>query len=100
MDNFLDNATIGAFAQAAGVGVETIRFYQRKGLLPQPPRPQGGIRRWRTWRRSSRCWPAWSTAAPPAPAESTAPSSLRYGVRPFPRPLLPRGGLRSDFTPL
>ena len=46
MDTFLDNATIGAFAQAAGVGVETIRFYQRKGLLPQPARPQGGVRRY------------------------------------------------------
>ena len=46
MDTFLDNATIGAFAQAAGVGVETIRFYQRKGLLPRPARPQGGVRRY------------------------------------------------------
>lgn len=46
MDTFLNNATIGAFAQAAGVGVETIRFYQRKGLLPQPTRPQGGVRRY------------------------------------------------------
>ena len=46
MDTFLDNATIGAFAHAAGVGVETIRFYQRKGLLPQPARPQRGVRRY------------------------------------------------------
>ena len=46
MDTFLDNATIGAFAQAAGVGVETIRFYQRKGLLPQPARRQGSVRRY------------------------------------------------------
>lgn len=38
--------SIGAFAQAAGVHVETIRFYQRKGLLPQPDRPLGGIRRY------------------------------------------------------
>ncbi|OBS08678.1 Hg(II)-responsive transcriptional regulator [Acidihalobacter prosperus] len=38
--------TIGGFAQAAGVGVETIRFYQRKGLLPEPPRPPGGTRRY------------------------------------------------------
>jgi MerR family mercuric resistance operon transcriptional regulator len=38
--------TIGAFAKAAGVNVETIRFYQRKGLLPEPHRPQGGIRRY------------------------------------------------------
>lgn len=40
------NLTIGALAQAAAVNVETIRFYQRKGLLPQPDRPLGGIRRY------------------------------------------------------
>lgn len=38
--------TIGAFAKAAGVNVETIRFYQRKGLLAQPDRPHGSIRRY------------------------------------------------------
>ncbi len=36
MENAQDNLTIGAFAKAAGVNVETIRFYQLKGLLPQP----------------------------------------------------------------
>ena len=38
--------TIGALARAAEVNVETIRFYQRKGLLPEPDRPVGGIRRY------------------------------------------------------
>lgn len=38
--------TIGAFAKAAGVNVETIRFYQRKGLLLKPDRPVGSIRRY------------------------------------------------------
>ncbi|MDP3844551.1 MAG: Hg(II)-responsive transcriptional regulator [Oxalobacteraceae bacterium] len=38
--------TIGVFARAAGVNVETIRFYQRKGLLPQPDKPCGSIRRY------------------------------------------------------
>ncbi len=38
--------TIGALAKAAGVNVETIRFYQRKGLLPEPARPYGSIRRY------------------------------------------------------
>jgi MerR family mercuric resistance operon transcriptional regulator len=38
--------TIGALARDAGVGVETIRFYQRKGLLPVPAKPYGGIRRY------------------------------------------------------
>jgi MerR family mercuric resistance operon transcriptional regulator len=38
--------TIGALADAAAVNVETIRFYQRKGLLPEPERPYGSIRRY------------------------------------------------------
>ena len=38
--------TISQFAAAGDVGVETVRFYQRKGLMPQPDRPQGGIRRY------------------------------------------------------
>lgn len=37
--------TIGTLARAAGVHVETIRFYQRKGLLLEPDRPHGSIRR-------------------------------------------------------
>ena len=37
--------TIGKLAAAGGVGVETIRFYQRKGLLGVPPRA-GGVRRY------------------------------------------------------
>ena len=40
----MPSLTIGALAEAAGVHVETIRFYQRKGLLPEPKRPPGGIR--------------------------------------------------------
>ena len=31
--------TIGKAAREAGVGVETIRFYERRGLLEQPPKP-------------------------------------------------------------
>ena len=38
--------TVGALAAAAGVNVETIRFYQRKGLLPEPRRSYGSIRRY------------------------------------------------------
>ena len=37
--------TIGKLAQAGGVGVETIRFYQRKGLLDEPTRDTG-VRRY------------------------------------------------------
>ena len=38
--------TIGVLARMAQVNVETIRFYQRKGLMPEPDRPAGGIRRY------------------------------------------------------
>lgn len=33
--------TIGKFAEAGGVGVETVRYYQRRGLLHTPERPVG-----------------------------------------------------------
>jgi Hg(II)-responsive transcriptional regulator len=36
--------TIGTLATRAGVGVETIRFYERKGLVRRPPRPGTGFR--------------------------------------------------------
>ncbi len=42
----MKNLTIGVFAAAARVNVETIRFYQRKGLLPEPHKPHGSIRRY------------------------------------------------------
>ncbi len=35
---------IGDLARAGGVSVETIRFYQRRGLLPEPPRGAGARR--------------------------------------------------------
>jgi MerR family transcriptional regulator, mercuric resistance operon regulatory protein len=44
---------IGKFADAEGVGVETVRFYQRRGLLAAPARGRSGFReytdddRWR-----------------------------------------------------
>ncbi|WP_267382832.1 MULTISPECIES: MerR family DNA-binding protein [unclassified Sphingomonas] len=45
--------TIAGLAREGGVGVETIRYYQRRGLLPEPPRTggsglSGGIRRYDT----------------------------------------------------
>jgi DNA-binding transcriptional MerR regulator len=33
----MEKITIGKLAQMSGVGVETVRFYQRKELLRQPP---------------------------------------------------------------
>lgn len=41
-----ESLAIGAFAKAAGVTVETLRFYQRKRLLIEPEKPPGGIRRY------------------------------------------------------
>jgi MerR family mercuric resistance operon transcriptional regulator len=41
----IPSLTIGKLAAAGGVGVETIRFYQRRGLLEQPTR-ESGIRRY------------------------------------------------------
>lgn len=38
--------TVGLLARSAGVNVETIRFYQRKGLMPEPEKPYGSIRRY------------------------------------------------------
>ena len=35
---------IGSAAEQAGVNVQTLRYYERRGLLPQPPRRQSGYR--------------------------------------------------------
>jgi MerR family mercuric resistance operon transcriptional regulator len=45
------NLTIGQLAREGSVGVETIRYYQRRGLLDEPQRPagdgaSGGVRRY------------------------------------------------------
>lgn len=38
--------TIGRMAAETGVGIEAIRYYQRRGLLPEPKRTDGRIRRY------------------------------------------------------
>ena len=38
--------TIGQLAKSGRVHVETVRYYQRRGLLPEPERPLGGVRRY------------------------------------------------------
>jgi MerR family copper efflux transcriptional regulator len=38
--------TIGQLARRAGVGIETVRFYERQGLLPKPPRTPSGYRQY------------------------------------------------------
>ncbi len=45
----MDRTTITKAARRAGVGVETIRFYERKALIERPPRPvSGGYREYPT----------------------------------------------------
>ena len=46
MNKELINLTIGALARAARVSVETVRFYQRKGLLPKPQKSGGEVNRY------------------------------------------------------
>jgi MerR family copper efflux transcriptional regulator len=38
--------TIGSVARRAGVGVETVRFYERQGLITQPARGASGYRQY------------------------------------------------------
>lgn len=38
--------TIGAVARRAGVGVETVRFYERRGLIAEPARKASGYRQY------------------------------------------------------
>jgi MerR family mercuric resistance operon transcriptional regulator len=38
--------TIGRLARASGIGVETVRFYERQGLLPLPDRTASGYRQY------------------------------------------------------
>lgn len=42
----MHSLTIGQLAENAGVGVETVRFYQRKGLVEEPEKPRDGYRRY------------------------------------------------------
>jgi MerR family mercuric resistance operon transcriptional regulator len=39
-----ENLTIGTLAKRGGVNVETIRYYQRRGLLKEPTKPREGFR--------------------------------------------------------
>jgi MerR family transcriptional regulator, copper efflux regulator len=42
----MSSLTIGQLAKAGGVGVETIRFYEREGLIAEPPRLRSGYRQY------------------------------------------------------
>jgi len=39
--------TIGRLAERADVGIDTVRFYERRGLLPEPARTASGYRLYR-----------------------------------------------------
>ncbi len=46
MDPTGTTLTIGELAAAVGVNVETIRYYEREGILPEPPRTASGYRQY------------------------------------------------------
>lgn len=42
----MNGMTIGQVAKKADIGIETIRFYERKGLIDEPPRKESGYRQY------------------------------------------------------
>jgi Hg(II)-responsive transcriptional regulator len=42
----MESLTIGKIARRAEVGIETIRFYEREGLIAKPPRRESGYRQY------------------------------------------------------
>jgi Hg(II)-responsive transcriptional regulator len=42
----MTHLTISQLATRAGVNVETVRYYERRGLLPEPPRRASGYRQY------------------------------------------------------
>ena len=40
----MSTLTIGQVAQRVGVGIETIRYYEREGIIPEPERSRSGYR--------------------------------------------------------
>jgi len=42
----MEGLTIGRLAEAAGVNIETVRYYERRGLLDEPPRSPAGYRQY------------------------------------------------------
>ncbi len=80
--------SIGGLTRTAGVNIETVRFYQRKGLLREPSRAGGGIRRYGRMYcgcdssdRRSGSDSAWRKS-PTSSASKTARTVLRLEPRP------------------
>jgi MerR family mercuric resistance operon transcriptional regulator len=42
----MENLTIGQLAKESKVNVETVRYYERRGLIPKPPLPKTGYRQY------------------------------------------------------
>ena len=42
----MQKLTIGQLAKQANVNLETIRYYERRGLIPEPPRSESGYRQY------------------------------------------------------
>jgi MerR family mercuric resistance operon transcriptional regulator len=42
----METLTIGQVAKQAGVNIETVRYYERQGLIPEPPRRTSGYRQY------------------------------------------------------
>lgn len=42
----MESLTIGQLAKRAQVNVETVRYYERRGLIPKPPRRESGYRQY------------------------------------------------------
>ena len=40
----MEKLTIGRLARLGGVNLETVRYYEREGLIPKPPRTRSGYR--------------------------------------------------------
>jgi DNA-binding transcriptional MerR regulator len=85
--------TIGKLAEAAGVHVETIRYYERRGLLAPPPRSTSGYRQYSPddlWRlqfiaRGKRLGftlaEIASVMSPPSPAAPASPQRVLEAAR-------------------
>jgi DNA-binding transcriptional MerR regulator len=87
----MDSMSIGKVANRVAVGVETLRFYEREGLLEKPPRLSSGYRAYPAAtvnrvlfikrakglgfrsRKSKSCWPCGSLLAQPAGMSRSAP---------------------------
>jgi DNA-binding transcriptional MerR regulator len=41
----MEGLTISQVAKEANVNIETIRYYERRGLIPEPPRNKSGYRK-------------------------------------------------------